>query len=369
MAKVLTSKFVETAKAGEYWDAAVPGFSLRVMASGYRSFSFRYRSGGYKRLSWKFPAYSLAEAREEALKAIRAAERGEVPATRQISPSRPLPTVYLEHLKKTVRRWKTAETELSYVLPWKERSKAEIKELVAGIAKKHPVQANRVLSRLRAMYNWAVSEDLRTDNPTLGIKKSPEKPRARVLSDDELKAIWLASDKLSYPAQEIIRLLILTGQRRDEVRELHSREIDRRMKNWVIPAERYKTRRSHLVPLSPAALALCGDRKGFAFSLGGERAFGNLQKPKRTLDKVSGVSGWTLHDIRRTVRTGLSRLGIRPDIAERVIGHSVGGRLGETYDLYSYRDEKLKALETWESFVMGLLEEKIVALRTQKSSA
>ena len=94
------------------------------------------------------------------------------------------------------------------------------------------------------------------------------------------------------------------------------------------------------------------DRQGYVFSSsGGETPTGNFAKPKRALDAASGVTGWTWHDLRRTLRTGLSRLGIRPDVAERVIGHSVGGKLGETYDLYEYRAEKLAALEAWDAHV------------------
>ncbi len=96
-------------------------------------------------------------------------------------------------------------------------------------------------------------------------------------------------------------------------------------------------------------------KQGYIFSLDkGKKAYGNLVKPKKALDKASEVTGYTLHDLRRTVRTGLSRLGIRPDIAERVIGHSVGGKLGETYDIYSYRDEKLQALQAWETHITSL---------------
>ncbi|MEE8562654.1 MAG: hypothetical protein V3S92_03445 [Alphaproteobacteria bacterium] len=90
----------------------------------------------------------------------------------------------------------------------------------------------------------------------------------------------------------------------------------------------------------------------YVFSPGGEEIpYGNLVKPKRALDAASGVTAWIWHDLRRTLRTGLSRLGIRPDISERVIGHSVGGKLGETYDLYEYRAEKLGALEAWAAYV------------------
>ena len=110
------------------------------------------------------------------------------------------------------------------------------------------------------------------------------------------------------------------------------------------------------------------DRSRYVFSAtAGAKAYVNVTKPKRVIDKASEVTGWTLHDLRRTLRTGLSRLGIRPDISERVIGHAVGGTLGQTYDTHEYRAEKLAALEAWNAHVMAAVEgrdaENVVTLR------
>ena len=382
MSKVLTSKFVENVKPpaqgrAEFWDAALPGFVLRVTAKGVKSFSFRYRAadGSYKRLSWVYPAFQLSEARDEAQKAIRAIERGQDPERGEKRPSPPetlnaLCDRYVEeYLKKNVRRWKAAEGEIdNHIRPGlgflkvEKVEKANVRKMIAEIEAEYPVAANRVLARVRAIYNWALENDLATADPTRGIKKpTKEKPVSRILCDDELAKIWTAATSLSYPAREYIRFLILSGQRRDDVRGMRRDELDMRMGNWVIPAERYKSGRPHLIPLTDGMKELLKvtPAKGFVFSLtGGEKPYGNLVKPKRKLDKASGVKGWTLHDIRRTVRTGLSRLGVRPDVAERVIGHSVGGKLGETYDLYSYRKEKLEALELWEAHVLKVAAER-----------
>ncbi len=392
MSKVLTSRFVETAKAPAsgriaYADAALPGFDLRVTAEGKRSFSFRFRSPvdrKQKRLTWAYPAFSLSEARSEAEKAIRGLERGEVPGT-AVERTEALPEhmaglcdAYIErYLKKSVRRWKAAVGEVDNHIRLHlgdvrldQISKAHVRKMLSDIEEEYPVAANRALSRLRAMFNWAAGQDMTTLDPTRGIRKpTKERPVSRVLSDDELVAIWKGCDALAYPARQYVRFLILCGQRRDDVRCMTRSEVDGR--TWVIPAERYKGDRQHLVPLTDGMLAQLSEsevEEGYVFSLtNGEKPYGNLVKPKRALDKASKVTGWTLHDIRRTVRTGFSKLGIRPDVAERVIGHSVGGKLRETYDLYSYREEKLRALAAWQDHLFGLMSErkdlKLVASR------
>lgn len=384
MASVLTVRFVDTVAPPEkgravYADAALPGFVLRVNAGGSKSFSLRYRyRGEQQRLTWAYPAHGLAEAREAARKALQALARGDDPsaARRQASASVSLPTTISdlcdryrdEHLKKNVRSWENNASEVEKHIrpalgayPLAGLARAHVREMVKGIeAKGFPVAANRALVRIRAMLNWAMAEDLVEVNVAAGIKKpTKEAPRDRVLTDDELRAIWAASGDLAYPAQQFARLLMLTGQRRDDVRCMSWGEIDLDGALWIIPAARHKGKRPHLVPLAPAVLAILREMPfreagGYVLSpTGGEKPYGNVIKPKAALDKGSGVTGWTLHDIRRTMRTGLSMLGINRDVAERVIGHAVGGRLGQTYDLWEFRQEKARALEAWERHLTG----------------
>ena len=161
----------------------------------------------------------------------------------------------------------------------------------------------------------------------------------------------------------------MSGQRRDDIRLMHWGEIDLKTRAWVIPAERYKGRRSHLVPLSAVMVEILEglpfkDKGGYVLSLdGGGRAYSNVQRPKTALDTAAKVTGWTWHDLRRTTRTGLSRLGIREDVAARVIGHAVGGRLGATYNLHQFAEEKRAALEAWAQHVQGLAAENVVSMR------
>lgn len=386
MPKVLTARFVDTVKPPkkdrvEFTDAALPGFALRVTADGKKSFSYRYRSPidrKQRRMNWAYPTYTLSEARTEAESAVRAIGRDEDPAPKPRNKDTVaipgtvgvLCDAYIEqYLRKRVRRWKPAEGEIdNHIRPHlgsvrlDKIERAHVRQMIAAIEPIYPVAANRALARLKAVFNWGLENDLCSEDPTRGVKKpTRERPASRTLSDGELAEVWKACDALAYPAREYFRMLMLTGQRRDDVRCVAWEEIDFSMRNWVIPASRYKSDRSHLVPLTGSMIELLEDipykdKSGYVFSLsGGEVAYGNLVKPKRRLDKATGVTGWTLHDIRRTVRTGLARLGTRPDIAERVIGHSVGGRLGETYDLYSYRDEKLDALNNWAAHVCSVV--------------
>ena len=398
--QILTARFCETVKPpatgrAEYRDAALPGFRLRVTARGKRSFSLVYRSVDrrQRRLTWAYPGYKLAEARTAAEAALRAVGRGENTETEKHAAKAAAVSLpgtvgdlcdrYVEqHLKKNVRRWEAAEGELENhikphlgALELGEIERGHVRGMLAAIEPEYPVAANRALQRLRAMFNWAMAQDFATTNPTVGIKKpTKEKPRSRTLSDDELAAVWHACAGLGYPAQQFVRMLILTGQRRDDVRLMQWSEIDLDRRDWTIPAERYKGDRAHLIPLTEAMAAMLEDmpfrdRAGYVFSpSGGAKPYGNVVRTKREIDKATGITGWTLHDLRRTLRTGLSRLGVRPDISERAIGHAVGGALGQVYDTHEYRAEKLAALQAWGAHVTAAVEgqaaENVVALRS-----
>jgi integrase len=169
--------------------------------------------------------------------------------------------------------------------------------------------------------------------------------RDRVLTDDELRRIWQATEK-PHPFHSLVRFVLLTGARRDEARYLPWSEING--SDWNLPARRNKVDEDLCRPLSQAAQdVLAGmpriDNGRMVFSHDGTRGMG-LTRPKRRLDAASGVSGWVLHDCRRTSRTLLSRAGINSDIAERCLGHVVGGVRG-IYDRHKYQAEMAHAFE------------------------
>lgn len=363
-------------------DAVLPGFELRVTAGGRKSFALRYRvAGRQERVTiGHYPALGLADAREEARGVLRAAEKGLNPADdkrarkAEVGPRdtvRHVAADYIaRHARRNTRSWRQTERLLHlYLLPrladvrLEAVTRRQIRDLVDDVVDAgKAVQANRVLAAVHAMFAWAVEREIVDVNPAAGIKKpTREQARERVLAEAELRAIWQACEGLGYPAGPLVRLLILTGARRDEVRMMGWPEIDRERALWTIPAARAKNGRSHLLPLSRPALALVEALprfEGCDWLFTTPRSSGpyaNLIKPKRRLDRESGVEGWTLHDLRRTVASGMGELGIPGETIARVLNHSEGAIAGVTarYNRADFTEAKRQALEAWGAHVAG----------------
>jgi integrase len=185
--------------------------------------------------------------------------------------------------------------------------------------------------------------------------------------------IWKAAQGLAYPNGTFVQMLMLSGQRRREVSDMTWRELDLPHRVWTLPAERSKNGKAHLVPLSDAVIELLemiprapGDT--YVFSFGNGKPLNDFDRIKRQLDAVlPDLPHWTLHDLRRTMRTELGRLGIRPDIAERCICHLIGSTVSRTYDRHEYFQEKAAAMNRWaqelNAIVHGRLDAKVVSLR------
>ena len=210
---------------------------------------------------------------------------------------------------------------------------------------------NRVRSTLSAVFSWAMREGLALSNPVVNTNKRDEHPRDRVLSNDEIGRIWNAAGDDAFGT--IIKLLILTGQRRSEISELRWSEIG--ADAIQLPSERAKNRRAHVVPLAPTARALLEKSPR-----NGEGVFKSpaWSTCKDELDKRSGVSGWVIHDIRRSVATGMADIGIAPHIIEAVLNH-VSGHKGGVAGIYnrssSYAAEKAAALARWDEHVASIM--------------
>lgn len=212
-----------------------------------------------------------------------------------------------------------------------------------------------------ACFNWAVNKDLLSDNPFTGIKMEAVASRERVLTDDELRAIWSATEEPG-SFNLIIRALLLTGQRRNEVSEMTWNELSEDRSTWTIPGGRAKNGVAHMVPLSPQARAVieaAPEIKGQAFVFPGlHGAFVGWSVAKASLDKASGVTGWRLHDLRRTMATGFQRLGVRLEVTEAALNHVSGSRGGivGVYQRHTWADEKRAALNAWGEHVAAIVE-------------
>jgi integrase len=212
-----------------------------------------------------------------------------------------------------------------------------------------PVAANRARSTLSTVFRWAIGEGLCDANPVLGTNKREENgPRERALSDEEAAALWIATEDDHFG--RIVRLLMLTGCRRDEIGSLQWSEIDINARKITLPKERTKNGREHIVPLTDSALEILAvmpriEGRDYVFGLSGG-GFSNWSQAKRELEKTIKLKPWTLHDLRRTVRTGLGMLGIAPHIAEAVLNH-LPAKLIRTYDRNKYEPEKRDALDRW----------------------
>ena len=214
-----------------------------------------------------------------------------------------------------------------------------------------PASRNRARSALSAFYTWAIQEGLVDINPVTGTGKATENgSRERVLSPEEIKVLWrgLGDDFFS----DIVRLLLLTGQRRTEISKLQWSEVDLTRRVIVLAApERTKNSRSHEVPLSTQAFAILErvPRRNSSDYLFSERGFNNWYRGKAKLDQRAGIAPWTLHDLRRTCATQLGELGVQPHHIETILNHYSGHRSGVAgvYQRAKYANEMRSALQRW----------------------
>jgi integrase len=227
------------------------------------------------------------------------------------------------------------------------------------------VSAARARGNLSALYGWAMKEGLCEANPVTATNdpNAGAKSREHTLSDSELRAIWNACRDDDFG--RVVKLLILTGCRRSEIGGLLWGEINLDTGIVTIPGDRTKNHKALELTLPPAAIDILhavprrGDN-GHVF--GGPRGFLGWSYALTTLNlRIAQAEGqplapWALHDVRRTMRSGLGKLGIRPDIAETVIGHARGTAVERIYDRYSYRDEIATALAMWADHVMAAVE-------------
>jgi integrase len=368
------------------------GFVARRLPSGAVTYGFRYRDKHSGRQRWTglgvHGDITPEQARKKALKVAAEVRDGSEPVSAAELAAKQrqaaghtldwlLDNFIARHVRPNLRSASEIErTFRVYVRPrLGSRSiydlrRRDLVELLDGIEDNNgPVMADRVLAHLRKAFNWHAARDDQFVPPLvrgMARTKGIERARTRTLSDEELRDLWQALDSATLPAPfpKLVRMLLLSCQRRDEVSRIAWEEIEHGV--WEIPASRYKTGQPNAVPLSAAARALIGDKgKGFIFTTDGKTPFSGFSKAKAALDaKVAEIRKqdgrkpmphWVLHDLRRTGRSLMSRAGVPADHAERALGHVIPGVRG-VYDWHSFLEEKRSALERLAALVERILQ-------------
>jgi integrase len=383
----LTKRVIDDIQPGDkdsyYWDTDVTGLALKVTPKGRKTFFVQYRAGGRgaptrKYSLGKFGETTLHKAKGEATRILGLRAEGRDPAEERQSARRKTTSdnfaeIAEDFLAKHASQNRTVDETTRIlkrdVLPvWGKRSvhqigKRDVNDLLdAAVDRGSPIMANRTLAAVRKLFGWCLSRGIITASPCEGVvAPQREKSRDRVLSDDELVSVFKTAEQMGGPFGGIIQILILTAQRRNEVSEMTWDELDLETSTWTIPAERTKNEKPHLVHLTEHAKAVIGkipNAGNFVFTSNGNTPFSGFSKSKKRLDEHSGVDNWRIHDIRRTVTSGLAKIGIAPHIADKILNHQSGTISGVAaiYQRHEYIEERLNALDVWDCYVISLVD-------------
>jgi integrase len=405
----ITKAAIDTLQSGEILaDTEVKGFVARRLPSGVVTYGLRYRVARKQR--WLAlgvhgrvtpdKARRLAKQRTGEVAADRD-PAGERQAAREKAVKASANTVDAllnsfvdRHVRKKLRTAKEFERIFDkYVRPRigtksiYDLGRRDIVEMLDAIEDRHgPVMADRTLGRLRKAFNWQAARDDSFVPPIVrGMARTStaERARERVLSDDELRAVWRAADKLGTAYARLLQFILLTATRLREASDMNRSEINGDGAEWTIPAARHKSKRDFLCPLSRAArdilakLPVVG-RKGCIFTTDGNTTISGFSKWKaafdadvlaelRKFDRAAKLERWTTHDLRRTARSLMSRAGCNPDHAERALGHVVGGVRG-VYDRHEFKAEKAHVFEVLAAQVERILnpQDNVISLAGRK---
>ena len=400
----LTDRFITSRKApltgrAVYTDATVPGLAFRVSAStpsnpvGRRDWLLRYRPRGQQQKAvalGAYPAVSLSMARQRAGEVVAAAKRGvnlieveerETAAQRAAeAKARPLSEIanaYLDTVKH-LRSWRDIESRTRcHIIPKLgnkavgEVTRTDLVDFLDRLEREEGLrhQVNRCRETLRAIFAYAIERELVTVNPIVGVsKRKVETPRERTLTADELIALWQAIEKLPELSRAFFRVVLLTGARRNEVGRMSWSELDLDAGLWRLPAERNKSGRAFEIPLTRPVIETLRALPRFGpmvFALDGKRPMSLHQLIER-VRRDAGLLDVRLHDLRRTLRTGLAELGVTFEVAERVLNHAMPG-IQAVYNRHNYLAEKRTALALWAEHVLALAanrEARVVAFRS-----
>ena len=375
-------------KGGLYEIQDTGGLFIRVSPTGRKSWVFRYSfdSRQLRMTLGKWPGIGLADARKLAGEAMKLAQQGIDPgqlAKEKKNKLKASPTVEelldeffnMELAQKPSGNERKRLLKKDIVPAWGRRKAKDITRrdavlLIDKVRKRAPIGANRLQSAMVRMWNFAAERGVIDFSPLVGMRRPKEKPRTRVLTNEEIVKLWAGLDlenteiDIYRPTKLAIKMILLTGQRPGEISDMRWSEIDGDV--WTIPAERAKNREENRVPIGRMALDILEQAKVF-LSDDCDFVFQSSYKPGRALSRAAlgkaikrhwseiGLDErFTPHDLRRTVRTRLAEIGITDVIAERVLGHKLQGLLA-VYNQHSYDREKRQALSRWESKLSAII--------------
>lgn len=385
------------------WDQDVKGFGLKVAPTGVRTYIFQYRLGGR---GAKTKRYTIGthgrltpdEARKRAKRlasqvldgldpaAVKRTERQErIDLAFDAYVGRFL-ELRMAHKAARFHELTAAILRIHVTPRLKDKpintiTKADVVQVLDALPINQLALRRNTFAILRLLFNWAVNRGDIAQSPIANMTSpEPVAARERVLTDRELGMVWRAAGQLDYPFAPFVRLLIATGQRRDEAGKLDWSELDRDTVTWTIPSDRTKNGKPHIVPLNALAagildevamlLTKCDDvwpTKGLVFTTTGKTGISGYSRAKARLDhhiaelavetKVEPPLPWRLHDLRRTLATGLQRLGVRFEVTEAVLNHLSGSRSGvaAVYQRHDWAHEKRAALTAWGTHVGSIL--------------
>jgi len=417
----LTDRRVRAAKAEpggrlELWDANMPGLGLRVapetpQGPGTKTWFVRYRVAGAQRRMklGTYPALSLSAAHDAARDIFKQVSKGEDPAVAKCVEPPAAPETFAAVAEEFITRHvrvknrpvtaKGAERIIRVELitawgtkPIESITRRNVIDLLDTIVDRGtPIWANRTLAAARKMFNWCIERDIIKTSPCDRVKPpGNETERQRVLTDEEVRVIWQAAESLGPAFGPIIRMCLLTAQRKGETTAMRWKDLDLEKMVWTIPREVTKGDRAHEVPLSSLALKVLRAQNqlgDFVFP-GREpkdndaqeepkekvgKPFNGFSKAKDRIDvkahellqreakergddpeKVKPLDPWTIHDLRRTAATGMARLGVPRLVISKIENHVEGG-VTKLYDRYAYDAEKRDALDRWAAKVESLI--------------
>ncbi|MGH1370311.1 MAG: tyrosine-type recombinase/integrase [Maritimibacter sp.] len=397
MKRKLTTKFIEGQKPDpskrlDFRDELMPGLVLRISTSGTKTFCLHKRiNGKMRRLTiGRFPIMSLADARERARQVLYEIETGrfEDQTGIEIEAKPKLGDVIPDYIEKYAkvhnRDWKRKQALLEKFDTLHDKridqiKRADVVKACDVIHKTAPTSANRALAHLKHLMGWCVERGMIEANPISGMKPlSKEKPRERVLTDNELGALWAACGDEGYPFGDCMKLLMLSGQRRAEVAEMRWSELDLEKRLWTLPSSRAKNGKQHTVPITDAMLEVLRKTPRFfnsdyVFTTTGKTPISGFGRVKERLDRAlhDGTEPWIIHDLRRTMSTNMAMLGVPQPVTEALLNHKTGvvSGVAAIYNVYSYADEKREALATWSQHVMKLVRSKNDATEAEIAKA